>query len=43
MNDTSWDHALEITADGNRLVGHAGAVLGLPSSLTDCARLLSWP
>ncbi|MGH3225663.1 MAG: transposase, partial [Streptosporangiaceae bacterium] len=27
MKDTSWDHALEITADGNGLAGHAGAVL----------------
>ena len=27
MKDTSWDHALEVTAGGNGLVGHAGAVL----------------
>jgi hypothetical protein len=27
MKDTSWDRALEVTADGNGLVGHAGAVL----------------
>jgi hypothetical protein len=27
MKDTSWAHALEITADGHGLVGHAGAVL----------------
>ena len=27
MKDTSWDHALEVTADGNGLVGHAGGVL----------------
>ena len=27
MKDTSWDRALEITADGNGLVGHAGAIL----------------
>jgi hypothetical protein len=27
MKDTSWDHALEITADGHGLVGQAGAVL----------------
>jgi len=27
MNDTSWDHALEVTADGNGLVGHAGGML----------------
>jgi hypothetical protein len=27
VKDTSWDHALEVTADGNGLVGHAGAVL----------------
>jgi len=27
MKDTSWDHALEITADGHGLAGHAGAVL----------------
>ena len=27
MKDTSWAHALEVTADGNGLVGHAGAVL----------------
>lgn len=41
MKDTSWDHALEVTADGNGLVGHAGGILlrkladqsGLTSSL----------
>ena len=27
MKDKSWDHALEVTADGAGLVGHAGAVL----------------
>ncbi len=27
MKDTSWDRALEIAADGNGLVGHAGAIL----------------
>src|SRR5689334_21588055 len=27
MTDTSWAHALEVTADGSGLVGHAGAVL----------------
>jgi cytochrome c1 len=27
MKDTSWAHALEVTADGSGLVGHAGAVL----------------
>jgi Transposase DDE domain group 1 len=27
MKDTSWDHALEVTADGNGLVGHAGGML----------------
>jgi hypothetical protein len=27
MQDTSWDHALEVTAEGYGLVGHAGAVL----------------
>jgi hypothetical protein len=27
VKDTSWDHALEVTADGTGLVGHAGAVL----------------
>ena len=27
MKDTSWDHALEVTADGNGLVGHGGAIL----------------
>ena len=27
MKDTSWDRALEVTADGNGLVGHAGAIL----------------
>ena len=27
MKDTSWAHALEVTADGNGLVGHSGAVL----------------
>ena len=27
MKDTSWDHALEVTADGNGLVGHAGGIL----------------
>src|SRR5205814_796817 len=25
--DTSWDHALEVTADGNGLVGHGGGIL----------------
>jgi len=27
MKDTSWAHALEVTDDGNGLVGHAGAIL----------------
>jgi hypothetical protein len=27
MKDTSWGHGLEVTADGNGLVGHAGGVL----------------
>jgi len=27
MQDTPWDHGLKVTADGNGLVGHAGAVL----------------
>jgi hypothetical protein len=27
MKDTSWDRALEIAADGNGLVGHAGVIL----------------
>ena len=27
MKDTSWDRALEVTADGNGLVGYVGAVL----------------
>jgi len=27
MKDTSWDRALEVTADGNGLVGHAGGIL----------------
>ena len=27
MQDTSWDHALKVTGDGEDLVGHAGAVL----------------
>ncbi len=27
MKDTSWDHALEVTADGNGLVGHGGGIL----------------
>lgn len=27
MQDTPWDHGLKVTADGNELVGHAGAVL----------------
>ena len=27
MKDTCWDHALEVTAGGNGLVGHAGGVL----------------
>ena len=27
MKDTSWDHALEVTADGNGLVGHGGGDL----------------
>ena len=27
MQDTSWDHALKVTGDGEGLVGHAGAVL----------------
>ena len=27
MQDTRWDHGLKVTADGNGLVGHAGAVL----------------
>jgi Transposase DDE domain group 1 len=27
VKDTSWAHALEVTADGNGLVGHAGAIL----------------
>ncbi len=42
MKDTSWDHALEVTADGNGLVGHAGGILlrkladrcGLTAALT---------
>jgi hypothetical protein len=27
MQDTRWDQGLKVTADGNGLVGHAGAVL----------------
>jgi hypothetical protein len=27
MKDTSWDHALEVTADGKGLVGHGGGIL----------------
>jgi hypothetical protein len=27
MQDTRWDHGLKVTADGNGLIGHAGAVL----------------
>jgi hypothetical protein len=27
MQDNGWDHALTVTADGNGLVGHAGAIL----------------
>jgi hypothetical protein len=27
MKDTSWDHALEVTAGGSGLVGHAGGML----------------
>src|SRR6266700_4224363 len=27
MQDTGWDHALKVTAEGEGLVGHAGAVL----------------
>ncbi len=27
MDDTRWDHGLKVTADGNGLAGHAGAVL----------------
>ncbi len=27
MQDTPWDHGLEVTADGEGLVGHAGAVI----------------
>ena len=27
MKHTSWDHGLEVTADGNGLAGHAGAIL----------------
>jgi hypothetical protein len=27
MKHMPWDHALEVTADGSGLVGHAGAVL----------------
>src|SRR5450631_4150876 len=27
MKDTSWDHALEVTADGTGLVGHSGGIL----------------
>jgi hypothetical protein len=27
MQDMRWDHGLKVTADGNGLVGHAGAVL----------------
>jgi hypothetical protein len=27
MKDMSWGHALEVTADGNGLVGHAGGIL----------------
>jgi hypothetical protein len=42
MKDTSWDHSLEVTADGNGLVGHAGGILlrkladrcGLTAALT---------
>src|SRR6478672_9657754 len=33
MEDTSWDHGLEVTADGNGLVGHAGGIL--PRKLAD--------
>ena len=27
MKDTPWDHGLRVTAEGEGLVGHAGAVL----------------
>jgi hypothetical protein len=27
MQHNGWDHALKVTAEGTRLVGHAGAVL----------------
>ena len=27
MKDTPWDHGLKVTAGGEGLVGHAGAVL----------------
>jgi hypothetical protein len=27
MKDTSWDHALEVTAGGSGLVGHRGRIL----------------
>ena len=27
MKDMSWDHALEVTAGGNGLVGHGGGIL----------------
>jgi hypothetical protein len=27
MKDTSWDHGLEVSADGHGLAGHAGAIL----------------
>jgi Transposase DDE domain group 1 len=27
MQDNGWDHALEVTADGKGLVGHAGGIL----------------
>jgi len=27
MKDMSWDHALEVSADGNGLVGHGGGIL----------------
>src|SRR5579875_3601064 len=39
MKDTSWDHALEVTADGNGLVGHAGGML--PRKLADQIGLTS--
>jgi hypothetical protein len=31
MKNMSWDHALEVTAGGNGLVGHGGGILLRPS------------